>query len=217
MGSAKESKEKALEKLARGDKPLDKEAKDKSSKNLKHNSLQHDSSIGIPLLDALVQAIKKDQKENEETLEEITDEIIEIEEKDTKKDAAAALADRIKQLYANEITQQAYSNQMQSSYNSNSRYANANSVMSNAKMYGAYIQADEKANTSSEAQNSGTERLKDENSKAYKLSGGSKYQSNTMLDVRGRLHSWWEEARVLNIDADGKIEFNNGLHYQGLS
>ena len=59
--------------------------------------------------------------------------------------------------------------------------------------------------------------MKDENSTYNKLAGGGKYQAFIMTDPKGRLHGRWEVERVMDESFDGKLERNDGLHYQGLS
>jgi hypothetical protein len=214
--------------------------------SLKHNSLQHDSTMAIPLLEVLIDKIKKskhdpreviktlqrkpqeakktksskDAKEEttEATLEEVAEDFVEItDESSKKKDAVAALADRIKKMYAGEMLQQSY-NQAQSAYNANvmgGAYG-GNNVKQNSQMYNKQGY-DGKSTSSAEAQNNGSARLDDESSKAYRLSGGSKMQAFIMTDPKGRLHSTWNVVRVFNESYDGKLIQNNGLHYQGLS
>jgi hypothetical protein len=217
----------------------------KKQTNRKHNSLQHDSTIAVPLLEALLSKInnkndprdvlrktilkaRKSEKEtikskitekteDEDSIEVIANEVEEVsQEGKKKKDAAAALADRIKKLYAGEVAAQAYNQANISQYNPATGYS-SNSVMANSKMYNAQAYENPNKIESSEADNNGKKRLEDENSNAYKLSGGSKYQALIMTDPKGRLRSRWTMERVLNESSDGVIELNNGLHYQGLS
>jgi hypothetical protein len=154
-------------------------------------------------------------EEKEDSIEVIANEVIEVTEDTEIKDAAAILADRIKKLYAGEIAAQTYNQANISNYNPGSAY-NGNNVMPNSKAYNARSYDDAKT-SSSEADNNGAERLKDENSTAYRLSAGSKYQAFIMTDPKGRLHSRWQVERIVNESADGVITQNNGLHYQGLS
>ncbi len=160
---------------------------------------------------------KEDSVEKGETLEVVADEEA-TDEKiiNEKKDAVALLAKRIKDLYAGEMQQHAYVQTIQAKYNVASAYGSTNNVKTNGEMYNMQEYDSSKAQ-SDQAQNNGVERLKDENSIAYKLSKGSRMQAFIMTDPKGRLHSTWEVVRVFNETYDGKLEQNNGLHYQGLS
>ncbi len=185
-----------------------------------HNSFQHDTSVSVPLLSILVEALKKDNsEETEETLEaiakEVSDETIEesSDEKRKKKDPILELAEKIKRMYANELKEQVYARFLQPNYSANLMdYQNEPNNAMQKMMRTAYEQEN----------NESSEKLKpraitDENSTGYKISKGSKYQAFIMTDPRGRWHSTWEIVRILNESAEGEIERNDSLHYQGLS
>lgn len=208
--------EKKLEVKDRGQKGKEEVAKkeDKSQ----HNSLQHDPLVSIPLLSLLVDALKKEKKDvvqgkdETETLEIITDDS-DAETKTESKDAIVALADRIKRLYANEMMQQAYAQVVQGNYNSLGQYQTDSSI-SGTNVYKPTYQQDDYGVSK---KNEELEKKRSETSMYAKLSGGDKPVAFIMSDPRGRLHSTWEIVRVLNESYDGKIERNDGLHYQGLS
>ena len=195
-----------------------KEAQPKKEDKPQHNSLQHDPSVSVPLLSLLVDALKKEKKDGvqgkdgEETLETITGDS-ETEIKKESKDAIVALADRIKRLYANEMMQQAYAQAVQGNYSALGRYQNESGVQA-SNVYKATYQQDDYG---AAQKNEELEKKRNESSTYSKLAGGDKPQAFIMTDPRGRLHSTWEIVRVLNETADGKIERNDGLHYQGLS
>ncbi len=195
-----------------------KEGSTKKEDKPQHNSLQHDSSVSVPLLSLLVDALKKEKKEGaqgkdeKETLETITGDS-ETEIKKESKDAIVALADRIKRLYANEMMQQAYAQAVQGNYSSLGRYQTDSDVSGTNVYKPMYQQEDYEASQKNEE----LEKKRNESSTYSKLAGGDKPQAFIMTDPRGRLHSTWEIVRVLNETADGKIERNDGLHYQGLS
>ncbi len=191
-----------------------KENQPKKEDKPQHNSLQHDPSISVPLLTLLVDALKKEKKDSvekdgEETLEIITGD---SEIKKESKDAIVALADRIKRLYANEMMQQAYV-QAQGNYSALGRYQNDSPVQASNVYKPTYQQDDYSVSKKNEE----LEKKRNESSTYSKLAGGDKPQAFIMTDPRGRLHSTWEIVRVLNETSDGKIERNDGLHYQGLS
>lgn len=206
-----------------------KESEKDFKKNPIHNSLQHDPKISMPLLSLLVEALKKENKEetkkeddNEEetslegiaeTEESIEQEETEEEKKKKWKDPIVALAERIKQFYANEMLQQAY--QAERNYHANAQYNNSRTAEMQTMMKVAYDQ-EEYGLTASEKQKL-PKALTDENSIGYKLSKGDKYQTFIMTDPRGRLHSTWEIVRIMNESNEGTLERNDGLHYQGLS
>lgn len=216
-----------------GTKELKTQEKQQEKKKLTsptHNSLQHDPEISMPLLSLLVEALKKENKEEirkkeEETNEGIslesiaeTEESIEQEETEEEKkkkwkDPIVALAERIKQFYANEMLQQAY--QAERNYHANAQYNNDRTAKMQTMMKAAYDQ-EEYGLTASEKQKL-PKALTDENSIGYKLSKGDKYQTFIMTDPRGRLHSTWEIVRIMNESNEGTLERNDGLHYQGLS
>lgn len=183
-----------------------------------HNSLQHEPSVSVPLLSLLVEALKKDNKDDEdkEGLEIIAEEAVEEdatdEKKRAKKDAIVALADRIKRMYATELMQEAYAKAMQSNYNPNAHYQNSQMQTTPNMIKPAYEQDDY-----SNPEKLKPKEMKDENSKYNKLAGGGKYQAFIMTDPRGRLNSTWEIVRVMNESGDGTLERNDGIHYQGLS
>ena len=195
-----------------------KEAQPKKEDKPQHNSLQHDPSVSVPLLSLLVDALKKEKKDGvqgkdgEETLETITGDS-ETEIKKESKDAIVALADRIKRLYANEMMQQAYAQAAQGNYSGLGRYQNESGVQA-SNVYKATYQQDDYG---AAQKNEELEKKRNETSTYSKLSGGDQPVAFIMADPRGRLHSTWEIVRVLNETADGKIERNDGLHYQGLS
>ncbi len=208
-----------LEKAVQKESEKDVETKKTSEKTEEHkpthNSLQHEPSVSVPLLSLLVEALKKDNKDDEkEGLETIAEEASEDETTDekkrAKKDAIVALADRIKSMYATEMMQEAYAKAMQSNYNP-AHYQNNQTQTSPNMIKPAYEQDD--YSTSHEA----LEKKRNESSTYSKLAGGDKLQAFIMTDPRGRLHSTWEIVRILNETSDGKIERNDGLHYQGLS
>ncbi|MBI5002842.1 hypothetical protein HZC31_05625 [Candidatus Woesearchaeota archaeon] len=194
-----------------------KEIQAKKEDKPQHNSLQHDPTVSVPLLSLLVDALKKEKKEGtqgkdgEETLETITGDS-ETETKKESKDAIVALADRIKRLYANEMMQQAYT-AAQGNYTGLARYQNEAGVQV-SNVYKATYQQDDYG---AAQKNEELEKKRSESSTYSKLAGGDKPMAFIMTDPRGRLHSTWEIVRVLNETADGKIERNDGLHYQGLS
>lgn len=202
----------------------EKSAERASAAPLSHNSLQHDDVRTLPLLDSLVKALEKDQKEKstdssiqkikEKSIAEMTKEL--LEEISEKKDSIAIIAEHIKQLYANDISQQVYAQSPLRSYNPAMDYGQGTSVKKNSQMYGQTEGDDAKA-SSTEAQNNGAARLVDENSAAYRLSAGTKIQAFIMSDPKGRIHSTWNVIRVVNESSEGYITQNNGLHYQGLS
>ncbi len=183
-----------------------------------HNSLQHEPSVSVPLLSLLVEALKKDNKDDEEKegLEIIAEEAVEEdatdEKKRAKKDAIVALADRIKRMYATELMQEAYAKAMQSNYNSNAQYQN-NLGSTTPNMIRPVYEQEEYSNP----EKLKPKEMKDENSKYNKLAGGGKYQAFIMTDPKGRLNSTWEVVRVMNESGDGTLERNDGIHYQGLS
>lgn len=195
-----------------------KEHQAKKEDKPQHNSLQHDPTVSVPLLSLLVDALKKEKKEGtqgkdgEETLETITGDS-ETEAKAESKDAIVALADRIKRLYANEMMQQAYAQASQGNYSGLDRYQHQSGV-SGTNVYKPTYQQDDYGVSK---KNEELEKKRSETSTYAKLSGGDKPVAFIMSDPRGRLHSTWEIVRVLNETADGKIERNDGLHYQGLS
>ena len=195
-----------------------KEAQTKREDKPQHNSLQHDPTLSVPLLSLLVDALKKEKKDSvegkfgEETLETITGDS-ETETKKESKDAIVALADRIKRLYANEMMQQAYAQAAQGNYSALGRCQNESGVQATNVYKPTYQQEDYGASQKNEE----FEKKRSETSTYSKLSGGDKPMAFIMTDPRGRLHSTWEIVRVLNETADGKIERNDGLHYQGLS
>ncbi len=168
-----------------------------------HNSLQHDPSVSAPLLNLLVEALKKDSTEK-------TPEGLEIiaEEAETKKiDAVVALAERIKKMYAHEMMQQAYMSSLQSSYNPLDTYNAVSTHVSGIPQLNAQDSYEEAKKLEPKA-------ISDENSIGYKLSKGDKYQAFIMTDPKGRLHSTWEIVRVINERGDGLIERNDGYHSQ---
>ncbi len=168
-----------------------------------HNSLQHDPAVSAPLLSLLVEALKKDAHADvKDGLEVIAEEAGE-----KKIDPVVALAERIKQMYANEMMQQAYMN-AQSSYNPLSAYTNVSSVILPTS---AALNSQEGYE---EAKKLEPKAVSDENSVGYKISRGDKYQAFIMTDPKGRLHSTWEIVRVINETADGLIERNDGYHSQ---
>lgn len=179
-----------------------------------HNSLQHDPTISVPLLSILIDALKKEVEED--SLETKTEgvEVVE-EESDTKKkkDPVLALAEKIKQMYAQELVQQSYAQTALQSYKSASEgYHQAGSVTVQQKEKPSYEMQEE----SFEKKKSDIHaRIKEENSKAYKLNRDSRYQANVMSDPRGRLVSTWTYVRSLNETADGKISANDGYISQG--
>lgn len=195
-----------------------KEGSAKKEDKPQHNSLQHDPTISVPLLSLLVDALKKEKKDDaegndeKETLETITDDS-ETDAKTESKDAIVALADRIKRFYANEMMQQAYSQAAQGNYSGLGRYQNDSGVLG-TNVYTPTYQQDE---SNAPKKNEELEKKRSETSTYSKLSGGDKPVAFIMSDPRGRLHSTWEIVRVLNESYDGKIERNDGLHYQGLS
>lgn len=221
------AEEKSLEQKAEKEKitpSKDAKTEKKSDKDTfehkpEHNSLQHDPTISVPLLSALVEALKKenaDGEETEETLEAITKEAkAETEEssdKKKKKDSIVELAEKIKSLYTNELKEQMYNKALQGNYNANSmHYQNDTTVQMQKGVKAAYNQ---ESDDSAEKQK--VKAIDDENSTGYKISKGSKYQAFIMTDPKGRWHSTWEITRVLNETYDGKIERNDGIHYQGL-
>lgn len=148
-----------------------------------------------------------------ETEESIEQEGTEEEKKKKWKDPIVALAERIKQFYANEMLQQAY--QAERNYHANAQYNNGRTAEMQTMMKVAYDQ-EEYGLTASEKQKL-PKALTDENSIGYKLSKGDKYQTFIMTDPRGRLHSTWEIVRIMNESNEGTLERNDGLHYQGLS
>ena len=194
------------------------EAKKSEEKHARtHNSLQHDTSIAVPLLSALVEALKKENADEEieenslETKAKDAKEIESTEKKKDKRDAAIALAERIKSLYANELREQLYSKALQTNYINNSmQYQNDTGSTMQKAVTTAYGQ------DNYEGENQKIKVLDDENSTGYKISKGSKYQAFVMIDPRGRWHSTWEIVRIINKANDGTIERNDGLHYQGL-
>ncbi len=187
-----------------------------------HNSLQHDPTISIPLLSVLVDALRKqntqDIEEEIETLELIAKEAKKEEtaeeslDKKKKKDSIVELAERIKSLYANELKEQMYSKSLQN-YTANSmQYQNDTNLQQMQKgITAAYSQEDSESKEKIKVK-----AVDDESSTGYKASGGSKYQAFIMTDPKGRWHSTWEITRILSETYDGKIERNDGLHYQGL-
>ena len=195
-----------------------KEVQTKKEDKPQHNSLQHDPTVSVPLLSLLVDALKKEKKDStqgkdgEETLETITGDS-ETETKKESKDAIVVFADRIKRLYANEMMQQAYAQAAQGNYSGLGRYQNESGVQA-TNVYKATYQQDDYG---AAQKNEELEKKRNESSTYAKLAGGDKPQAFIMTDPRGRLHSTWEIVRVLNETADGKIERNDGLHYQGLS
>ncbi len=195
-----------------------KEVQPKKEDKPQHNSLQHDPSVSVPLLSLLVDALKKEKKDGvegkdgEETLETITGDS-DLETKKESKDAIVALADRIKRLYANEMMQQAYAQAAQGNYSGLGRYQNESGVQASNVYKPTYQQEDYGVAQKNEE----LEKKRSETSTYSKLSGGDKPMAFLMTDPRGRLHSTWEIVRVLNESYDGKIERNDGLHYQGLS
>ncbi|MEK6921664.1 MAG: hypothetical protein AABX82_07285 [Nanoarchaeota archaeon] len=183
-----------------------------------HNSLQHEPSVSVPLLSLLVEALKKDNKDDEEKegLEIIAEEAVEEdatdEKKRAKKDAIVALADRIKRMYATEMMQEAYAKAMQSNYNPNAHYQN-NQMQTTSNMIRPIYEQEDYSNP----EKLKLKEMKDENSKYNKLAGGGKYQAFIMTDPKGRLNSTWEIVRVMNESSNGTLERNDGIHYQGLS
>ena len=182
-----------------------------------HNSLQHEPTVSVPLLSLLVDALKKENKDDDEEkdgLEIIAEEVEDTDwnrkKKDAKKDAIVALANRIKRMYAQEL-QDAYANTMQG-YNPNAQYQNDRVVQMSNMIIPPYEQ--EEYNNPEKLK---PKEIKDENSTYNKLAGGGKYQAFIMTDPRGRLHGRWDIERVMNETGDGKLERNDGLHYQGLS
>ena len=211
-----EKKIEAKEQKAKEDQT--KENQTKKEDKPQHNSLQHDPTVSVPLLSLLVDALKKEKKDTvegkdgEETLETITGDS-ETEIKKESKDAIVALADRIKRLYSNEMMQQAYAQAVQGNYSGLGRYKNESDVQVSNVYKATYQQDDYGASQKNEE----LEKKRSESSTYAKLAGGDKPMAFIMTDPRGRLHSTWEIVRVLNETADGKIERNDGLHYQGLS
>ncbi|MBI5072972.1 hypothetical protein HZA99_04085 [Candidatus Woesearchaeota archaeon] len=197
-------------------KTVQKQTKNISDHKPEHNSLQHDPTISVPLLSALVEALKKETSDDEETLETIakeakTEETTESTDKKKKKDSIVELAEKIKTLYANEL-EQMYNKALQGNYNANSmHYQNDTTVQMQKGVKAAYSQ---ESYDSTEKQK--VKAIDDENSTGYKISKGSKYQAFIMTDPKGRWHSTWEVTRILNETYDGKIERNDGIHYQGL-
>lgn len=208
-----------LEKAVQNQKDTEKQKTEESK--IIHNSLQHEPSVSVPLLSLLVEALKKDNKDDdekegleiiaEEASEEIAEEASE-EKKRAKKDAIVALADRIKRLYTTEMMQEAYAKTMQSNYNPNAHYQN-NPIQATPNMIKPAYEQDDYSNP----EKLKPKEMKDENSKYNKLAGGGKYQAFIMTDPRGRLNSTWEIVRVMNESGDGTLERNDGIHYQGLS
>ncbi len=215
---AKESLEQKTEKKTDSVQAKSENKSDKNSEHKpEHNSLQHDPTISVPLLSALVEALKKESnEETEESLEGIakeakTEETTESSDKKKKKDSIVELAEKIKSLYANELKEQMYNKALQGSYNANSmQYQNDTGVQMQKGIKAAYSQESDDATEKAKV------KMDDESSAGYKASGGSKYQAFIMTDPEGRWHSTWEVTRVLNETYDGKIERNDGLHYQGL-
>lgn len=175
----------------------------KEKKVPSHNSLQHDSPVSAPLLTILVDALKKDASGDAKDRLEI------IAEEERKVDPVVALAERIKQMYANEMMHQAYING-QASYNPLAHYSKPSPV----KLPVAELSSTEGYE---EAKKLEPRAMSDENSIGYKLSKGDKYQAFIMTDPKGRIHSTWEIVRILNETYDGIIERNDGLHGQWLS
>lgn len=205
-------------------------------KNPTHNSLQHDPKISMPLLSLLVEALKKENKEESQKKEEKTEEdqslegIAETEEGNTEdtaseegteeekkkkwKDPVVALAERIKQFYANELMQQAYT-EAGKNYHANAQYNN-DRMAAMQSMIKTTVGEEGYSLTASDKKKL-PKAIGDENSIGYKISKGDKYQAFIMTDPRGRWHSTWEIVRVMNESSDGTLERNDGLHYQGLS
>ena len=181
-----------------------------------HNSLQHEPSVSVPLLSLLVEALKKDNTDDDEKegLEIIAEEAEDEtdEKKRAKKDAIVALADRIKRMYTTEMMQEAYTKAMQSNYNPNAHYQNSQ-MQTTPNMIRPVYEQDDYSNP----EKLKPKEMKDENSKYNKLAGGGKYQAFIMTDPKGRLNSTWEIIRVMNESGDGTLERNDGIHYQGLS
>lgn len=184
-----------------------------------HNSLQHEPSVSVPLLSLLVEALRKDNKNDDEKegLEIIAEEAVEEdatdEKKRAKKDAIVALAERIKNIYANELKEQMYGKALQANYNANDmQYKDEISSQMQKAMKHAYIQDGDETEKRQKIK-----AIDDENSAGYKMSKGSRYQAFVMTDPKGRWHSTWEITRIISETYDGKIERNDGLHYQGLS
>ncbi len=177
----------------------------KPEPKLPHNSLQHDPAVSAPLLTLLVDALKKDASDTSVT-EELDDIAENLEKK--KIDPVVALAERIKQMYANEIMQSAYLSSLQSSYNQKGHYNKPSSVKLPSELSTQEGYED--------AKKLEPKVISDENSIGYKLSKGDKYQAFIMTDPKGRIHSTWEIVRILNETYDGMIERNDGLHGQWL-
>jgi hypothetical protein len=180
--------------------------------NNTHNSLQHDSSVAVPLLEILVEAIKKEKRKKERTKQDVEEEV--EEESLTTKDDVIVLAEHIRESYAGELQQQAYA-PSRNNYDASGAYENAAMQGSNSNL--PYSETEIHDTNSTKARDTGARRLKDENSAAYRLSQGSKYQAFIMTDPKGRIHSAWNIIRIINENQEGLLEQNNGLHYQGLS
>lgn len=205
-------------------------------KNPIHNSLQHDPKVSMPLLSLLVEALKKENKEEtkkkgeeseeDQSLEGIaeteegrtendgSEEGTESEKKKKWKDPVVALAERIKQFYANELMQQAYT-EAGKNYHANAQYNN-DRMAAMQGMIKATV-AEEGYSLSASEQKKLPKAIVNENSDGYKLSGGSKLQKFIMTHPTGKLRSSWTYVRILNETDDGKIERNDGYIPQGLS
>lgn len=184
-----------------------------------HNSLQHDTLVSIPLLSILVDALKKEKVVEDNSLETKADEetewVEEVEKesgnKKEKKDPIIALAERIKQMYVFELVQESYAKAAIINYKASEGYHQSGSVAVQQIEKPDYEQVDSFEKKKSDIH----KRIKEENSKGYKLNRDSRYQANVMSDPRGRLVSTWTYVRSVNETSDGKIELNNEYITQG--
>ncbi len=180
-----------------------------------HNSLQHDPRISVQLLSILIDALKKEKKD-EDSLETKAEEETEISEEESdkkeKKDPILALAERIKQMYARELVQESYAAAVNNYSLGSEGYHQAGAIAIQKSIKQEYEQNED---TFEKKKSDIQERIKEENSKAYKLNRDSKYQANVMSDPRGRLVSTWTFVRSINETSDGKITANDGYISQG--